>query len=376
MQSVIISCVLFLLTFWPLQACGSGYGFCRSVTIDHTKVPNTDQTNFTVLFSTTNASFKTVANSGKINNTSTVNGQLVPDDLILSSTTNCATPTTWEVEHYVATTGEIEMWFLVPSLSHLSDTVYTLCYGKVSVASFQGGAIGTAWDSATVAVYHLPDGTTLSPNDSSANLNNAVATGAPTAVAGKIDGGGTFSLGNDLGAVHIAAQDSNNITVSAWIKTSDVGVAESILDRDDHVTNRVYQFRMASGKMQFIPFIGVLNDGIAGTVTINDNVFHHLAATYNGTIARQYIDGVADGTNGTNTGNLNSSAAIGLIIGDAAGAGGQSFVGVIDEGRQANVARTADWIVTEFNNQSAPSSFITLGAETAGTSPSSQVFIF
>lgn len=363
----IITYILYLTFFTSsIFACGNGFLFCSQLTIDHTKVPNTDQVNFTVLYSTTLARYKTVANGGHINNTVVNNGQTVPADAVFSTNSSCTALTNWEFEGYVATTGEVEAWILVTNLSHTVDTVITFCYDKVAIVAFQGGAIGTAWDAFTTAVYHMPNGTVISPNDSSTNANNAVAVGAPAAIAGKVDGAGSFSVGNNFAAAHIAAQDSNNITVTAWIKSSDAGVADSILDRDDHTLNRVYQFRMASGKMQFIPFIGVLNNGIAGTVTINDNVFHHLVATYDGVIARQFIDGVADGTNNTNAGNLNSSAAIGIIIGEAAGAGGQAFVGVIDEGRQANVARSSDWIVTEFNNQNSPSTFITTGAETSG----------
>lgn len=369
--------LLLALSFIPaVFACagGSGYSFCRPYTIDHTKVPNTSRTNFTVLVSSTDVGFKTVANSGHINNTVVNNGQTVPADLIFSTTASCTSLTSWNVEHYVATTGEIQAWVLVPTLSFASDTVIWACYGKVSVVAFQGGAAGAAYDAATVAVYHLPNGTVLSGADWSANANTGTITGAVAGV-GKIDGGSDMDVDN-ISAAHIAALDSVNITVSAWIKTADAGVAESIIDRDNHTSDRSYQFRMASGKLQFIPFLAGGNDGIAGAVTINDNVFHFLVATYDGTTARQYVDGVADGTNAAFGGNLNSAAGIGIVLGDAAGTGGQNFVGIIDEAKQVNVARSADWVVTEFNNQSNPGTFATLGAEQAASSSTSQSILF
>ncbi|MBU4082789.1 LamG domain-containing protein [Patescibacteria group bacterium] len=43
--------------------------------------------------------------------------------------------------------------------------------------------------------------------------------------------------------------------------------------------------------------------------------------------------------------------------------GSQFFDGLIDEARISNVARTAQWIATEYNNQSDVASFLTIGAE-------------
>ncbi len=43
------------------------------------------------------------------------------------------------------------------------------------------------------------------------------------------------------------------------------------------------------------------------------------------------------------------------------------FIGAIDEVRVSNVARSSDWIATEYANQSAPSTFFTLSPEASGT---------
>jgi hypothetical protein len=50
--------------------------------------------------------------------------------------------------------------------------------------------------------------------------------------------------------------------------------------------------------------------------------------------------------------------------------------GSIDEGRVSNIARSADWIKTEYNNQSSPKTFNTVGSWTQGTSPSGNAFWF
>ena len=45
--------------------------------------------------------------------------------------------------------------------------------------------------------------------------------------------------------------------------------------------------------------------------------------------------------------------------------GGQYFNGSLDEVRISNTVRSADWIATEYNNQSSPSAFYTIGLQTA-----------
>jgi hypothetical protein len=69
-----------------------------------------------------------------------------------------------------------------------------------------------------------------------------------------------------------------------------------------------------------------------------------------------YKDGVSDGT-----GTFSS----GLSTRNANRTFGDSLSGILDEIRISNTARSADWITTEYNNQSATSTFYTMGAQTA-----------
>ena len=47
---------------------GNGYTYSRSITINHNKVPNTDQSNFPLLISGTYPYLATVANGGRVRN--------------------------------------------------------------------------------------------------------------------------------------------------------------------------------------------------------------------------------------------------------------------------------------------------------------------
>jgi hypothetical protein len=55
----------------------------------------------------------------------------------------------------------------------------------------------------------------------------------------------------------------------------------------------------------------------------------------------------------------------------AAANGARFFLGTMDEFRISKTARSADWLKTEYNNQSSPSSFYILGPlETGSSMPS------
>jgi Concanavalin A-like lectin/glucanases superfamily/zinc-ribbon domain len=76
-----------------------------------------------------------------------------------------------EIEKYVATTGEIEMWVRIPTLSVSADIVIYMYYDNRMISSSQEQKTGV-WDSNYQGVWHFPNGTTLSPNDSTSNGNN------------------------------------------------------------------------------------------------------------------------------------------------------------------------------------------------------------
>lgn len=67
---IVLISSLWLLIYAKANAQGwsNGYASRRAVTIDHTKVPNTDQTNFPMLFSGTYPYLATSGNGGGVTN--------------------------------------------------------------------------------------------------------------------------------------------------------------------------------------------------------------------------------------------------------------------------------------------------------------------
>jgi hypothetical protein len=103
-------------------------------------------------------------------------------------------------------------------------------------------------------------------------------------------------------------------------------------------------------------------DGI-GVNTLSAGTWYHVAMTYdsaNGLVG--YVNGVADGVASAtpSAGTLTANTATTSIGTDLANAG-RNFDGAIDEVTLDDIARPASWIAAQFNNQSAPFTYLSMG---------------
>ncbi len=95
------------------------------------------------------------------------------------------------------------------------------------------------------------------------------------------------------------------------------------------------------------------NFPISGTTAITDNVWHHAAATFDGTTWAVYLDGNLEASSNPGVHPRSDSiqpVALGTMI-ESNGTPHGYFRGVIDEARVWNVARTQSQIVADKNNE-------------------------
>ncbi len=213
----ILASALFILFFFvglspaSAQSWSNGYGYRRVITIPHNGVSNSDQTNFPVLLSGTYASLATIGNGGNVTN---ANGY----DIIFTSDAAGSSTMTFERESYNASTGAVDFWVKIPTLSHTTDTIIYMFYGNSGITTDQSNSTGV-WDSNFKAVWHLPNGSTLSANDSTSNANNGSLVSAPTASTGQIDGAAGLNGSNQY--IRVASSSSfkptSGITLSGWV---------------------------------------------------------------------------------------------------------------------------------------------------------------
>ena len=190
---------------------GSTYAHRRTITIDHAKVPNTDQSNFPVLISGTYSYLATVSNGGNVQHG---NGY----DVIFSSDGGCVTKLDHEVESYNGTTGAVSYWVRVSLLSHVNDTTIYLCYGNAAITTDQSNKSGV-WDSNFKAVYHLNDqAANTTVTDATANGNNGLnaANTSGKSVSGKLARALSYNGSSDQTATGVA--QTNSFTWECWFK--------------------------------------------------------------------------------------------------------------------------------------------------------------
>jgi Concanavalin A-like lectin/glucanases superfamily/Domain of unknown function (DUF2341) len=355
--------------------------YSRTITIDHTKCGSADSTNFPFLFGGTYSYLATVANGGLVQN---ANGY----DIQFSSDSAGMDLLSWEVETYNATTGAVNIWVKIPTVSHSTNTVIYLWYGNPDISSFQGGSTGAAWDSNYKGVWHLPNGSTLSVADSTTNANNGTNNGA-TATSGEIDGGAAF-LGSSSQYVDLGGSSSLNIgavdfTLEYWINST-TSVFSPVISKQEPSSPFYswisgFGYIDSSGNPQNSGTLFMF--GYAGTAqgfytnsTHNDGTWHLFVVVRQSGAYTMYVDGVSVsitnsiGTTGsvdfTNTGD----AQLGTK-----GAFPVYYTGSLDEPRlSTGLARSASWVLTEYNNQSSPSTFYTVGSLPSGFVPQSSVF--
>lgn len=116
-------------------------------------------------------------------------------------------------------------------------------------------------------------------------------------------------------------------------------------------------FKIKSGKLSL--YYKIVNPTyLSGNTSISVNVWTYACFVYDGSAFRLYKDGASDSdlTTGTDVNSIPND----FYIGSGYNSG---FNGIIDEFRISNTARSAQWIETEYNNQSSPSIFYSIGSE-------------
>jgi Concanavalin A-like lectin/glucanases superfamily/Domain of unknown function (DUF2341) len=344
----------------------TGYAFHRPIVISHTQIA-ADQINFPVLIQGVYPFLASVANGGGVQNS---NGY----DVAFASDSAGAHLLNWELESYNSGTGAVSIWVRVPALSHSSDTTIYLFYGNPNVSTFQGNA-AAAWDSSYSAVYHLADNAAnAGVADSTANSNTGITTGDTNAesVAGQDGAALNFNGSNQYIHSQGTFQSGNPFTLEGWVKLN------------AWPNNGYGGYLAAKGQQYFLEFTtdnggahGIVAGGYGGAFFVGTaksldasfaGAFHHVAESWDGANWNLYLDGALEIQAPSVQGPAASSEP--FAIGGQTFSGGTPFQflnGVIDEVRVSSSARAASWIATEYNNQSAPASFYSIGATGPGT---------
>lgn len=321
---------------------GSSWLYRKPITINKGKVLNSDQINFPILVDLTDSNLQ-------------ANAQADGDDILFTSGDG-TTKLDHEIELYTSATGRLTAWVEIPTLYAEQDTTIYVYYGN-SGASSQQNATGV-WDSNYKGVYHLNE-STVNYLDSTSNANHGTTTsGTVTQVGAKIFNGQNFA-----GTSYIRIPNfitSYPVTVEYWATTT--------------VTTNNPQFNIVNTGVNVVGgfggsgayyYTGVSNKGAATSGFVNGNWNHVVVVQTSSSDVTVYTNGVNNTTNTNSLWGAGATSAIG-----ARTTGG--FTGRLDEFRVSDATRSAGWIATSYNNQSATSTFYTIGTEETNGSASTR----
>ncbi|GAG52409.1 unnamed protein product, partial [marine sediment metagenome] len=106
---------------------------------------------------------------------------------------------------------------------------------------------------------------------------------------------------------------------------------------------------------------------IYGDTNPQDDIWYHVAATYDGSDLRLYVNGDSDATPISYPGGI-PTVDNSLMIGAGGSVPPSNYLsGFIDEVHVSSTARDQYWISTEYNNQSDPASFHIKGVQIDST---------
>jgi hypothetical protein len=370
------------------------FGYMKPITIDRTKVgvtgtAPTTLSDFPLLINCADANLATTANGGHVTN---ANGYDIVfrsrDDAICGGAGTAPCQLDHEIEKYTATSGLLTAWVRLPSVNTntaASDTIIWVYYGNPDVTSSMENKSGV-WDHDTYykLVTHMRDNPDTSHvADSTQNANNGTKTGAgnpAVTTSGQISDAQTFngttSYINAGSAASIDNIFTSGGTAEAWIYPTGWGEGSygRIYDKANTDTNG-WAFYVnnidVTGSLTFV-HVGSTNYSkwITAASTITLNSWNHVAVTFNKSNINNtplvYINGQSKSLTKPQsaTGSYATDASYSVYIGNNPGQT-RTFAGRIDEAHLSTTTRSADWIITEYNNQSAPCSFYSSGSEQA-----------
>lgn len=262
--------------------------------------------------------------------------------------------------------GNVSAWVGLDSLS--STTVIRIYYGSTRPSANNPVGVWTGYQ----AVYHLEE-TGSTRSDSSPFRRNGTTAGGVTKTTSipSLKAADNFNSG-EIALPSNFANGVAQMTVEAWINPDSwndqriVAKAMTILPSNN---NYIWSLdNPQSGRLRFRLSTGTSSK--QNTETYIDDVltlnqWYHVAATYDGSTVRLYVNGVEVTSNSEPSGSVwtQTSDVPLMIANNKIFIFNRYFDGQIDEVRITQTALPAPYIQTQFANVNDPNGFITLGSE-------------
>lgn len=261
-----------------------------------------------------------------------------------------------------AETGELH--FKADSLSSTSDTDFYIYYGNSGASAYAStDTYGSenVWTNGYEAVYHFantPTGSAGDITDSTGNNDGTSAGGMDSGdmTTGRMGGGYDFGGGSAYELVFPDLVGGNTaVTVSYWLLNPTYAVDGRAFSSGDNANNMM-AWPDNAGSGHFDCAINGTGNRAVGTLNPSGWVNH--TCTWNGSTIQNYVNSTPDGSDTLSGGSINTDTENRFGRDDS----GEPLTDIADELRIMNVAASAEWVSTEYNNQNSPATFYTASA--------------
>lgn len=283
------------------------------------------------------------------------------DDIVLTDSTGAKLA--HEIERYDDVTGDLIAWVKIPLLSSTSDTLLYLYYGNAAIGNQENP--NSVWDSHFVMVQHLEESSgnhidsTMQANHGTPFVTTQGGATGQIAGADGFDGIDDYvDCGTD-GSLDM----TGSLTVEAWAFSTGGAGPNRILAKDMTGTPGKFILWYSSGALNFQVSNAAMTWYRAQGPPITHGEWMHFVGVYDATTqrVRLYKNGVSV-AEVSGPVAVQSNPSIALTIG-ASENDQHNWIGIIDEARVSNVARSAEWIAASYHNVNDPGSFYLIGSE-------------
>ncbi|MEN9572748.1 MAG: hypothetical protein RL514_603 [Verrucomicrobiota bacterium] len=262
-------------------------------------------------------------------------------DVRFSTSTGAALA--YQVEEWDAAAGVASVWVRVPRIEGNARQAIRMHWGKPDAASESSGKAVFNEDNGYLSVWHLGD----TVQDEVGTLESKdLGTSVTAGMVGKARHfpGKAGIFGGDKIPNYPSGASSHSS--EAWFRTETPNTTIIAWGNEQAQGKVVMQFRSPPHINMDCYFSG---GNVAGDSRISRGEWTHVVHTYRQGESLIYVNGKLDGSNTKNGGPLAIKSPARLWIGGWYN--NYTFVGDLDEVRISKVARSADWVRLQFENQ-------------------------
>jgi hypothetical protein len=366
------------------------YGYCREFTMtaggNSGGVATTTTAGFALVATSTISSLATVANGGRIEQTTTSSGTTTPIDVVFTNGTDCNTDggdtvLDYYFEKYVPATGEFVAWVEPTSISSTTAESVLMYYGNSGGSDLSDEA-GVFSSSGEAAVWNFQEdpgsagaGGIL---DSTANNHDGTDNGSMTIanqVRGMIDGAFDFESGSsqyvNFGTVDLPGA----LSICLWTKLESIPSSNQfdlVANFDATTDDAQYEFILENDGVDTFLSLYWGNSGsfeaYGGQVTPSTGQwYHYCAARVSDSQVTVYENGTALAPGGFGDVAIPTTGFGNTAVARPGDVNAAYTDGVIDDVRMYSRALHSMDIKTIYNNTKSSSVFWTFGTEETPT---------